>query len=63
MMTPTQSPSSDTRLTERELKDSLTLFEFAPGKRASIKVLADLLPNIETALLRTGVPPVRGEPA
>ena len=51
MTTPTQSPSSDqTRLTERELKDSLTLFEFAPGKRASIKVLADLLPNIETAL-------------
>ena len=50
MTTPTQSPSSDTRLTERELKDSLTLFEFVPGKRASIKVLAELLPNIETAL-------------
>ena len=50
MTTPTQSPSSDTRITERELKDSLTLFEFAPGKRASIKVLADLLPDIETAL-------------
>ena len=51
MTTPTQSPSSDhARLTERELKDSLTLFEFVPGKRASIKVLATLLPDIETAL-------------
>ena len=50
MTTPTQSPSSDARITERELKDSLTLFEFVPGKRASIKVLADLLPDIETAL-------------
>ena len=50
MTTPTQSPSSDTRLTEHELKDSLTLFEFVPGKRASIKVLADLLPDIETVL-------------
>lgn len=50
MTTATRSPSSDPRLTQNELKDSLTLFEFAPGKRASIKVLADLLPDIETVL-------------
>jgi hypothetical protein len=37
-------------LTSQELRDSLTLFEIAPGKKASIQTLAHLLPDIETTL-------------
>ena len=35
-------------LTSQELKDSLTLFEIVPGKKASVQSLAHLLPDIET---------------
>jgi hypothetical protein len=37
-------------LTSQELRDSLTLFEIAPGKKASIQTLAHLLPDVETTL-------------
>ena len=37
-------------LTSQELRDSLTLFEIAPGKKASMQTLAHLLPDVETAL-------------
>ena len=37
-------------LTSQELKDSLTLFEISPGKKASIQTLAFLLTDVETVL-------------
>jgi hypothetical protein len=37
-------------LTSQELRDSLTLFEIAPGKKASMQTLAHLLPDVETTL-------------
>jgi hypothetical protein len=37
-------------LTSQELRDSLTLVEIAPGKKASMQTLAHLLPDIETTL-------------
>jgi hypothetical protein len=37
-------------LTTQELRDSLTLFEIAPGKKASMQTLAHLLPDVETTL-------------
>jgi hypothetical protein len=37
-------------LTTQELRDSLTLFEIAPGKKASMQTLATLLPDVETTL-------------
>lgn len=37
-------------LNQQELKDSLTLFEITPGRKASIQTLANLLPDPETVL-------------
>ena len=37
-------------MTSQELRDSLTLFEIAPGKKASMQTLAHLLPDVETTL-------------
>jgi hypothetical protein len=37
-------------LTSQELRDSLTLFEIAPGKKASMQTLAHLLTDVETTL-------------
>lgn len=38
-----------TTLSNKELKESLTLFEFVPGKKASWAVLRRVLPDVETA--------------